>query len=82
VSDIDSRRTRRWWATAGRKPQYRMFITAIPSPGGWTVRLHRLDDVCDAYEVECANGWEAAEEVREIMAGLYVHGEWTMSIDR
>jgi hypothetical protein len=78
----DGRRTRRWWATARRKPQYRVHITAIPVVGGgWIVRLHRLVDVCEAYEAHCASGWEAAREVWEIMAALDVHGEWTMSID-
>jgi hypothetical protein len=83
VSEIgDGRRTRRWWATARRKPQYRVHITAIPSNGGWIVRLHRLVEVCEAYEAWCPNGWAAAEEVHEIMAAVDVSDEWTMSIDR
>jgi hypothetical protein len=79
----DGRRTRRWWATARAAPQYRVHITAIPAAGGgWIVRLHRLLDVCEAYEAHCANGWEAAQEVWEIMAALDIQGEWTTSIDR
>lgn len=77
----DGRRVRRWWATSAKMPQYRIHITAIPTPNGWVVRLHRLAGVCDGYEAECATGWEAAQEVWEIMAALDVTGEWTMSID-
>jgi hypothetical protein len=80
---MDERRVRRWWATAREKPQYRVHITAIPTAGrGWIVRLHRLVDVCEAYEAHCATGWDAAQEVWEIMASLDIQGEWTMSIDR
>lgn len=77
----DGRRTRRWWATATRAPQYQVHITAIPEPEGWVVRLHRVAGICEAYEAHCATGWEAAQEVWEIMAALDVQGEWTMSID-
>lgn len=45
------------------------------------MRLHRLAGVCERYEVECVTGWEAAEEVREIMDALDVNEPWTMSID-
>jgi hypothetical protein len=56
-------------------------ITAIPAADGWIVRLHRLADVCDAYEARVPTGWEAAQEVWEIMASLDVLGEWELSID-
>lgn len=78
----DGRRTRRWWATARCAPQYRIHITALPDPeGGWIVRLHRLMDICEDYEAHCATGWEAAQEVWEIMAALDIQGEWTGSVD-
>jgi hypothetical protein len=46
------------------------------------VRLHRLVDVCETYEAQCATGWDAAQELWEIMAALDIQGEWTTSIDR
>lgn len=78
--NFDGRRTRRWWAYATERPQWLIHITAAPTPTGWTVRLHPLPGVYEAYEAQCANGWEAAQEVRDIMDAVDVMENWTMSI--
>lgn len=76
----DGRRARFWWARSTEVPQYRVHITAVPTARGWTVRLNSRAGVWDSYEAECATGWEAAQEVWEIMAALDVMEEWTMAV--
>jgi hypothetical protein len=78
--NVGGRQTRRWWAYATERPQWLIHITAAPTTSGWTVKLHALPGVCETYEIECSDGWEASEAVRDIMDSLDVMDDWTMSI--
>jgi hypothetical protein len=68
-----------WMAQSARAPQYQHLVVVVPVEGGrWRVHLNQLLDVCESYDVTDLTYWEAAEEVREVLAALDVSGDWAI----